>query len=314
MNAVRVILSDMPPDADILTWLQGRLSEFHEATPFFEKRLQKSLKEKINMVHSSSVAKLRDMLLKTATDEQARQYIIALTDEQVRTRAIETVQSYFVSIFEILHSDKSAEQKRSEIEALANYKPNIDLFRASMNIYNEFGGGISSFITGIDAEMTEEQKLSEIQKIIEKSAEPNAIKSLTMFSDALKKKIDFGFIADNKITNDQKLLEMKKALKELANAFALETSTFGIPAYIITGSLFKSHIGYEAQVNSTKAAVEIYLVTAKTGKLPEKLPDYLPKDPYTGEAFEYETSGDGFVLRCRDEDKTEFKFKIRIGE
>ena len=65
--------------------------------------------------------------------------------------------------------------------------------------------------------------------------------------------------------------------------------------------------GYSMQVrdiacfNALKAAIEIYLIKAKTGKLPNELPDYLPKDPYTGKGFDYETTEDGFVLHCKGE-------------
>jgi hypothetical protein len=51
--------------------------------------------------------------------------------------------------------------------------------------------------------------------------------------------------------------------------------------------------------NALKAAIEIYLAMAETGQLPDTLPDHLPKDPFSGEDFEYETTEDGFVLRCR---------------
>jgi hypothetical protein len=36
--------------------------------------------------------------------------------------------------------------------------------------------------------------------------------------------------------------------------------------------------------------------------LPETLPDYLPKDPFSGQDFEYEITEKGFVLRCRAKD------------
>lgn len=49
--------------------------------------------------------------------------------------------------------------------------------------------------------------------------------------------------------------------------------------------------------NSTLVAVEVYLIKAKTGRLPATLPEGLPKAPYTGKDFEYEMTGEGFVLR-----------------
>lgn len=59
--------------------------------------------------------------------------------------------------------------------------------------------------------------------------------------------------------------------------------------------------------NATRAAIDIYIVKAKTGRLPEKLPADLPKDLFSGKDFEYEKTGDGFILRCqgRDLDKDE---------
>jgi len=80
--------------------------------------------------------------------------------------------------------------------------------------------------------------------------------------------------------------------------------------------LYSLHIRDAARFNALRLAIEIYYIRAKTDKLPEILPDGLPKDPFTGKDFIYETMDDGFALRCRDEDflgdrsrKLEFKVK-----
>jgi hypothetical protein len=44
--------------------------------------------------------------------------------------------------------------------------------------------------------MTEEQKLSDIQKIIDKSAEPDTIELLTKFSKVIGKDINFDFLVN----------------------------------------------------------------------------------------------------------------------
>jgi hypothetical protein len=62
-----------------------------------------------------------------------------------------------------------------------------------------------------------------------------------------------------------------------------------------------------ANFNGTRAAIEIYMVKAETGQLPEMLPAHLPKDPFTGKDFEYDTAKDGFVLRCREKEIGENK-------
>ena len=74
-------------------------------------------------------------------------------------------------------------------------------------------------------------------------------------------------------------------------------------------------VGHKAHINAIKTAVEVYLIVSKTGRLPEKLPNHLPKDPFTGQAFIYEITDEGFALLCHDREflrrKNEFlKFKV----
>jgi hypothetical protein len=68
--------------------------------------------------------------------------------------------------------------------------------------------------------------------------------------------------------------------------------------------------------NVLKAALEIYIIAAGTGKLPDGLPAGLPKDLFSDEDFEYEKKEDGFALRCRGKDLKEdkiheYEFKSR---
>ncbi len=68
--------------------------------------------------------------------------------------------------------------------------------------------------------------------------------------------------------------------------------------------------------NAIRAAIDIYMVKARTGRLPDTLPDDLPRDLFSGKDFLYEKSPDGFVLRCqaKDLDKDEiyqYEFRIR---
>jgi len=68
--------------------------------------------------------------------------------------------------------------------------------------------------------------------------------------------------------------------------------------------------------NAVRAAVEIYIVKAKTGKLPDALPTGLPPDLFSGKPFKYEKNADGFVLRCRGRDLSkdkiyEYEFKVK---
>jgi hypothetical protein len=54
--------------------------------------------------------------------------------------------------------------------------------------------------------------------------------------------------------------------------------------------------------NAIRVAIEIYIVKAKTGRLPETLPADLPKDLFSGKDFRYEKSQNGFVLGCQAKD------------
>jgi len=67
--------------------------------------------------------------------------------------------------------------------------------------------------------------------------------------------------------------------------------------------------------NAVRAAVEVYIAQAKTGKLPDALPKDLPGDMFSGKPFMYEKTAEGFLLRCRAKDLSkdmihEYEFKV----
>ncbi|MHC4334968.1 MAG: hypothetical protein ACYSUV_14625 [Planctomycetota bacterium] len=82
------------------------------------------------------------------------------------------------------------------------------------------------------------------------------------------------------------------------------------------GNVYALGLKFGAFSNAVRAAIDIYMIHAETGGLPDSLPAGLPKDAFSGEDFEYQETSDGFVLRCRGkdlkEDKVhEYEFKIR---
>ncbi|MEN6332876.1 MAG: hypothetical protein ABFE01_01370, partial [Phycisphaerales bacterium] len=89
-----------------------------------------------------------------------------------------------------------------------------------------------------------------------------------------------------------------------ANDPSLAITRFLTPAL---GSTLSAKTGVEASGNATKAAVAICLQYAEKGRLPEVLPEGLPKDPFGGQDFQYEKKGSGFVLRCRGKDLSKDK-------
>ncbi len=71
----------------------------------------------------------------------------------------------------------------------------------------------------------------------------------------------------------------------------------------------------KAFLNCARVAVEVLLIVARTGPLPEALPAGLPADPHTGKDFEYQRTEDGFLLRvdpagASDRGAREFEFTV----
>lgn len=72
-----------------------------------------------------------------------------------------------------------------------------------------------------------------------------------------------------------------------------------------------------ANFNALTVALEIYLINARTGQIPEILPDNQAKDPFSDEDFEYKVTDEGFALRYRDDSPwkksrwIDFKVKVK---
>ena len=67
--------------------------------------------------------------------------------------------------------------------------------------------------------------------------------------------------------------------------------------------------------NAVRVALEIYIIKAETGKLPDTIGAGLPKDLFSGKDFEYEKTADGFILRCQGKELPkdrlhEWEFKV----
>ena len=96
------------------------------------------------------------------------------------------------------------------------------------------------------------------------------------------------------------------------NPDATLTAVFAPAIHRVYGQLLK----VKNSSNVVRAAVDIYILKAKTGRLPDELPAGAPKDLFSGKDFEYERIDDGFILRCRAKDLLkdkirEYEFKIK---
>ncbi|MHC4645299.1 MAG: hypothetical protein ACYTBJ_07340 [Planctomycetota bacterium] len=88
---------------------------------------------------------------------------------------------------------------------------------------------------------------------------------------------------------------------------------------VLSPALYEAHnrqVRTTTYSNAVRAAVELYIIAARTSQLPDVLPANLPKDMFSGEDFEYEKTEVGFVLRCRGKDLLkdkihQYEFKVK---
>jgi hypothetical protein len=74
---------------------------------------------------------------------------------------------------------------------------------------------------------------------------------------------------------------------------------------------------FQTHFNAVRTAIDLYIIKAKTGSLPDSLPPSMPLDLFSGQPFEYEKAQDHFTLRCRtkedpvDAEAKQYEFKLR---
>jgi hypothetical protein len=83
-----------------------------------------------------------------------------------------------------------------------------------------------------------------------------------------------------------------------------------------SGPPYASSVRQKTHANALKTAIDLYIVKARTGKLPDTLPAGSAPDLFSGKPFAYAKTEDGFILRCRvredpRKDAHEYKFKVK---
>ena len=107
-------------------------------------------------------------------------------------------------------------------------------------------------------------------------------------------------------------LSKKPEKDALNNPDATLTAVFAPAIHRVYAQLVK----VKNSSNAVRVAVDIYILKAKTGRLPDELPAGAPKDLFSGKDFKYERKADGFVLRCQGRDLLkdkvyEYEFKVK---
>ena len=121
--------------------------------------------------------------------------------------------------------------------------------------------------------------------------------------DRIFRIVDSEMDVEQKLTEMQRLFNNKTKTDVVGPAVTAIMSLYNVDLKREIDVSYFEQVSHQTWVNSIKAAVEICLVAAKTGRLPEKLPDYLPRDPFTGRDFLYEITDEGFTLRCQSGDR-----------
>ena len=103
--------------------------------------------------------------------------------------------------------------------------------------------------------------------------------------------------------------EIKKYADEKPEA---KITQYLLPA---AGRAYSIETRIKTHTNAVLAGIDIYLIRAKTGKLPNEMPAGLPKDLFSGKDFLYEKTDTGFVLKCQGKDLSydtvrQYEFKI----
>jgi hypothetical protein len=104
-----------------------------------------------------------------------------------------------------------------------------------------------------------------------------------------------------------KLQELAKQMEQAAARDPAVKLIKGIAPAVLR--IYVLQTRYKADFSALQAALDLYIAKAGTGRLPSSLPAASPRDPYTGGQFQYEPTGNGFVLRCgaKDLDKNEVR-------
>ena len=117
---IKRILRSMPPDAEMLVWLQGQITAVRGAPQSPAKALKIDFEMALQTLRTSpdTLARIRDELLQKATNENGNKRVRNLTDEELVARARRPYAAFLESGLRIIESDSSHEEKYEAIERL----------------------------------------------------------------------------------------------------------------------------------------------------------------------------------------------------
>jgi hypothetical protein len=114
-------------------------------------------------------------------------------------------------------------------------------------------------------------------------------------------------VTDNEMKYKEKILEIQNLKEKFIDEYITDTTPSALVILYLAGSsrvdeIYNIKVINTTQFNALKTAIEIYLIKAETGQLPDTLPEGMPKDPYSGQDFGYEITEEGFAFYSQGED------------
>jgi len=142
---------------------------------------------------------------------------------------------------------------------------------------------------------TEDDALrQEMRSLTETQALERARRAYSLYVDSAVRILESGISYQDKHAQITHLIDNARAKAEEGNPIALLIDVLDqLEPY------YRLHVNYVAHVNAVNAAIAIYRTKATTSQLPESPPAGLPKDPYSGQDFDYQVTEEGFSLTCR---------------
>lgn len=240
-------------------------------------------------------------------DDTLISYLVSIAVRAMAYKCMQEVIAQTADDVELLQWLKS-ELAKSPIDTISAVRPlkyEIEVFTDLMRMEKvEKLARIMSESNGDKEDMAAEIVRKVDAKILQKSRQ--------LFTESMNSAI--------KIWNTSMPYEQAYSqLDKLSNEFDTDDSAAEVAQAFMPAinKVFSQKTWIETQANAVRAGVEILLVRAKTGKLPDALPSGLPKDAFSGKDFKYEKTKDGFILHCRDKDlgKNElYQFKYKLNK
>ncbi len=285
LHGIQELLSDMFPDLDTLIWLQGQLATTKGAPESFSRAMEFDLDHAVQYLRNNPEGlKLWRLHAAIVADlpydvNEAENISKSLLRDAARFKKLWSLSDL---------SDQEIKETLREIDEEEVSEDDIRELKKALSLIGEKKQEIKKLVNATDEQLLEYARQS--------------------YSEWLNPVIR---VIESDIPYQEKYAELRRIEDqrdpEPDNLYGIlfnfePADIFYIHIYPDLTRTYDIMVRHRARLNAIKAAIEIYLVRAQTGELPEELPENLPKDPYSSQDFEYEITDDGFILRCRGMD------------